>query len=803
MSVPPADLRLAFRTLRRSPIFTLSAVLTLALSIGATTAIFTVVDGLLLAALPYPQADRVVEVEAIDLEAPEVRSAFSITSFWEYRRRSQSFAALAAFKWSFFALTGDGPAERLAGERVSGDYFAVMGVGAALGRTLNAGDDRPGVERVVVLNHHLWQSRFGADPDIVGRRLTLDGERHTVVGVMPDRFGTGQELFVPFAIDFEAKPEGGRAFLFARGRLKDGVSVEQAGAEMRALALQIAAAYPDRLSERDSVRVSSLRDVRVRGVRPALLILQGAVAGLLLIACANVAALALARASRRRRDLAIRGALGAGRYHQVRPMLVEGGLVVATGCLGGVVLAAIGTPILLAMSGFAPGAGSDVRIGLDTQVLLFAAGLSVVSWVLCMVPALHAAPSRLSTALKERAGSPSGGQVHAALVAAEVTLALALLVGAGLLVHSLAGLLAVDPGFDARERFFVAVDLPEARYPDEATAAAFIHRLREEAAALPGVEQAATGFPVPLFGEIRGYFLTEAAFNEAADDSWSEAHLRSISPHFFTTLGIPVRRGRALDERDVAGAAGAVVVNETAAERFWPGQEAVGARLSFSSPADVEPPRWWTVVGVVGDVRHRHINQAAEPELYRSIDQWTLPRSILILRASGTANTVSAALRERMQAVDPGLPFSTLRSFDSLRDGSIAQPRFYSTLLGLFAGLALLLAALSVYGLLASSMDQRRREIAVRAALGASPPAILRFALRRGLAPVVVGLGAGLLAASAASRLLAGLLFEVRPSDPATFIAAVLTLFTVAVVAAGWPAWRATRVDPVAVLKEE
>jgi predicted permease len=798
------DLRHALCALKRSPAFTLVAVLTLTLGLGASTAIFMVVNGVLLEPLPYDDPDRLVEVEAIDLLAQESRSAFTELGFREYHEQNRVFVAMAAYCRAAFTLTGAGPAELLWGERVSAEYFQVMGVAVALGRAIGYGDCYPGAEKVVVLNHRVWQSRFGADPEILGRRVVLNGESHTVIGVMPPGFGLRQDLFVPLALDLAA----GRTdayYLFARARLREDVTLEEAQAEMRSLAVRLAASSPEHFQDRESIRVTRLLEMRVRNLRPALLIFHCAVSLLLLIACVNVANLLLARMARRQREMAVRTALGASRWQLLSQGLNESLLVTLAGGTLGLALAAWATRHLVALSGINLPASGDRSIDIDSRVLLFTIGLSLATWLLVgLLPALRRSPLRLTAALKgghycHHGDGVQAGRLRSTLVLVEVALALVLTVGAGLLIRSFAELLAVDIGFDPEGGVAAGIDLPPARYGEEAVQRMFYRQLVERVSSLPGVAEASTVFPLPLSGgEVRCQFATEGRRLESEP---LEAHLRFVSPGYFETMGISLRSGRVLTTDDRDDAPAVVVVNRSAARHFWPGNEAVGQRLTFDNPATDEVLRWWTVVGVVGDVRHQALSVVTAPEIYISVEQWTVPRAALVVRVSSTAEAVLEQLRSELAVLDPDLPLTGARSFRDLVDSSLTRPRFNTLLLGLFGGLALLLAAVGVAGLISYSVARRRHEIGVRLALGATPGRILAHVFRLGLTPVGVGLVVGLGLALVFSRLLASLLFGVTSTDPVTFVLAPVTLTAVAIAACWIPARRATRVDPIEVLR--
>jgi len=797
------DLRYALRTLRQGLGFTLIAVVTLALGIGATTAIFTLVKSVLLEPLPYPEPERLVVVMENNLEAGFSRFSISPPDFQDFRDQNRVFETIAVFRGENFNLTGEERAERLQGSLVSREYFRVMGVEPVLGRAFLPEEDKPGAPPVVVLNHGLWQRRFGGDRDVLGRPLLLDGESYTVVGVMPSQFSPNRELFVPLALDYAAGNRGNH-FLIGMARLRPGVTPDEAQADLAAIAARLQEAYPDTNTGWGAV-VDPLHELLVEDVRAALWILLAAVALVLLVGCANIANLLLARMALRDREVALRTALGAGRGRLLRQFLTENLVLALLGGLLGTALAFGITRTLVAV--YADSIPRAESVALDAGVLLFALILSAAtSLIFGLAPAWHASRPNLVASLKEGAGTQAGGTrrgfVRAALVFAEVAVALVLLIGAGLLIRSFERLLDVDPGFEPAGALTMELSLPEAKYSEPARRVVFFRQLLERATSLPGVEQAATVFPMPLTGS--GYMLVFFVEGRPIPQPNQEpvGHIRVASPGYFRTMGIPLLRGRDFTAHDDADAPRVVLLNQRAVERYWGDQDPIGQRITFSTP-DGDDTVWATVIGVVGDVHHEALNVETEPEIYRANYQVPTSGAILILRTATDPASLAAPLRSEVAALDPDLPLFNVRTLQELVDTSVAEPRFNASLLSLFAGLALLLAALGVYGLISYSVTQRVREVGVRLALGASRSHVLGLILRQGMLPVVIGVVAGLILALILTRLLASLVYGVSTLDPATFTTIPLLLAAVAAIACSIPALRATRVDPMAVLREE
>ena len=802
-----SDLGYALRGLRQAPGVTAIAVLTLGLGIGAVTAMFTVVNGVLLRPLPYPDADRIVAVRAIDLERPDRRSAFSVPDFAEYRRRNRTLETLAALRGGFFTLTDSGDPEQLWGLRVSAEFFDVMGKEPALGRRIMAGDDHPGAAKVTVLNHGFWQRRFGGDHMILGRSIELGGESHRVIGVMPPGFETSYQLFVPLALSFDDASRS-RFFLFARARLRPGVDADEAQVELGAIAERLTAASPESLPASASVAVNRLREQIVGDVEPVLLMFNAAVALVLLIACANVANLLLARTAGRRQEMALRAALGASRGRLVRLLLAESVGLAAAGGLLGLALAGPATRWLLASS--AAGVPRSGEVTIDGRVLLFTLVLALASGVAVGLLPLRRT-LRLELAGSLRAGANAASHLcgvtrsrpASTLVTVEVALALVLSISAGLLVRSFGEMIRVEPGFDPGNVLTARINLPPAKYDGDERQAEFLRRLASRVSTVPGVERVGGVFPMPLTGGRVGRFFGIAGRPLPPPGEILQSSARAVLPGYFRAMGIPLRRGRAFSDDDRLDTPRVVVLNDSAARHFFPGEDALGQRITFDNLAEDDEVTWWTIVGVAGDVLQDSLTAGAEPVIYHSSLQRPMGGTFLTLRLGVDPATVVKPVRAELAALDPDLPLTAVRTLEEIVADSVARPRFNALLLGLFAGLALLLSALGVYALLSCSVARRRPEIGIRMALGAGPAAVLGEVLRRGMMPVAAGLAAGLCLAFAATRILSGMLYGVTAVDPMTYTTAAVLLAAIAAAACWLPARAAARVDPVTVLKVE
>ncbi len=798
------DIRFGLRTLVRSPAMTLVALLTLALGIGANSAIFSVVDGLLLRPLPYPDPQELVLVRESAPKLGFPRFSVAPPNFADWRRMNKSFEHLVAFNREKLNLTGSDQPESLQGVAVSPDFFEMLGAKPVLGRGFREEEAKPGQGRVAVLSYNLWQRRFGGDPKIVDRTLILNGEPYVVVGVAPRDCDMPRktDLWVPLDFDFAAA-ERGAHFFGTIGRLKDGVTLEKATAEMTGIADQLAKQYPD-TNTNWTVVLMGLRDSLVEQVKPALLLLMVAVGFVLLIACANVANLLLAKVAAREREIAVRAALGATRTRLVRQMLVETLILFLVGGLLGTGVAWLGVKGLLALVPDTIPLPQQVRV--DARVLAVTLLASLVTGFLFgLVPSLSATGQRLYGALKEGGRAMAGGRqgrvVRNLLVCVEVGLALALLVVAGLLIRSFARMSGVDPGFKPEGVLTARVSIPEFKYPDEERQVLFFNQFVERLSAIPGVEAAATIYPLPLSGSDMVFAYQVADRPTVPLSEQPNAQARIISADYFKAMGIPVVRGRAFDGRDGRDTPKVLIVNQTLAERDWPGKDALGQRITFDPTA--EKVDWYTIVGVVGDVRHDTLDGEETAEAYLLQPQAGGTESFLVLRTQGDPARLTSALRAAVREVDADLPVERIQTMEKVMEDSLAPNRVKTLLLGIFAGLALVLAAVGVYGVVSYSVAQRTHEIGIRMALGARPGQVRRLVVLQGMRIVLVGTALGLALAGWASRYLGSQVYGVTATDPMTFVVVPILLLLVALVANLVPALRATRVDPLEALRYE
>ena len=795
------DLRYATRRLLKSPGFAAVAVGALALGIGANTAIFSVVNSVLLRPLPYAEPEQLVQLwEARPRQnMPSVEIAPH--EFLAWAEQAQSFQRLAAADVAEYNLTGHFEPERVTGSLVTAGYFPLHGVAPLHGRAFLEEEDRPGANNVVVLGHDLWQRRFGSDPSLVGQTVSLDGVACTVVGVMPRGFPLpyGAALARPIAFSGEDRTRPGSHFLNVYGRLKDGVTQAQAEAEMAAVAARVEQSLAG-TNVGHQVAVVSLHEQVVGGARTALLILLGAVALVLLIACANVANLLLARAAARRREVAVRAALGASRWRIVRQLLAESLLLSGLSGVLGLLLAVWGVELLIRLD--PAGVQRAGEVTLDWRVLFFTLGLSLLTGLLFgLAPALQASKADFVESLKEGGRSGHGlarSRLRGALVVAEVALTLVLLVGAGLLLKSFGQLLAVDPGLDPRGVMTLDLTLPRAKYEEPQRVAAFYERLLQEASAVPGVESAGAVSILPLAGNDSSNFVQIEGREPLPPGQALRAGRRNVSLDYFRALSIPVKRGRAFTQADAEGAPPVLVINEALARAFFPGEDPVGKRVRTG---DRSP--WVEVVGVVGDVRHRGLDVDTRPEMFFPHLQTPSRQMTLVVRTSGDPEALAGPLRERVRAIDRDQPVGNVRTMEGWLSESVASRRFSATVLGIFAAVAAGLAALGLYGVVSYSVAQRTHEIGLRVALGARPRDVLRLVIGQGMLLTLIGTAVGVAAALALTRLMSSLLFGVAATDATVFVTVPLLLAGVALLACYFPARRATKVDPMVALRYE
>ncbi len=799
------DLRYALRTLARSPGFTALALLTLTLGIGATTAIFSVVNPILFQPLPYPGGDRIMMLWEKDKEGAESNTGYQ--TFLDVQRMAASVEAAAAMSGWQPTIQSEGDSERLQGQRVTQDFFKVLGARPALGRDFSAAENVRGQHRVIILSHGLWQRRFGGDPSVIGKPVTLDGTEYTVVGVLAGSFESllspRSQLWAPLGYE-PSLPWACRTcrHLRAVARTREGVTVEAASWELNLISGRIVAEHPTEYST-TGMFVVPLATQLTRGVRPALLAVLGAVGFVLLIACANVSSLLLGRAMQREGEFAIRGALGAGRGRVVRQLLTESVLLSVIGGALGVTLAWWGVKGLVAL-----GPGTLPRLsalGIDWTVLGFTGGLSVVTGLLFgVVPALATARPDLFTALKpggRHTGMRSRRRMRAVLVAGEVALALMLLVGAGLLLRSLDKLLAVNPGFDAQGLATMEVQTTGVAYAEEPRVREFFERALLAVRAVPGVESAGWTSMLPLGGNFDRYGVQiEGKLLSNPEDAPS-ADRFAVSPGYLESMRIPLIRGRVIGEPDGAKAPPVVLINETFAKLGWPSEDPLGKRVQMGG---ADQP-WREIVGIVGDVRSEGLDLALPPQVYLPAVQWQFADASMVLaaRTRGDPSGLIPAIQSAIRSVDARLPILQATTMEEVLSGTARPRRFVFVLFQVFAVVALLLAAAGIYGVLAGSVTERTREIGIRSALGASRGGLLKLVVRQGLLLTGAGMVVGIVGALLLSRFLDGLLFGVGGNDPRTFISVVLLLTAVAAVACWAPARRATRVSPLEALRSD
>ncbi len=809
------DIRYSVRRLLKSPAFSLVIVLTLALGIGANTAIFSAVNAVLLRPLAYGAPERLVSIEHFYPSLDGLKAPVSVPGFRDYQARGRSFESMAVeTRWAA-NLTGTGEPVRLTGARVSARFFGTLGVPALLGRGFLVGEDSAGREHVVVLSYDLWQRLFGGARGVVGRSLALNGERYEVVGVMPrefhDFYNRRVELWAPVVFRTEEQGDDRRTqeYLNLIARTRSGVPVERAASEMRLLAEQLKRQYPDAYPRDWSLLTTALADRATGPIRPALLMLLGAVGFVLLIACANVANLLLARASARSKEIAVRTALGASRERLIRQLLTESVLLALAGGALGLGLAVVGVRSVVALN---PANLPRVdEIGIDPPVLLFTLAVSLATGVLFgLVPAMHSSTADLHGMLKEggrgTAGDRAGHGLRRMLVVAEVALALTLLTGAGLLLKSFARIQEVDPGFDAGHLLTFDLSLPPARYSSDTLRRSFFDQVLPAIAAVPGLRSVAVASVLPFSGgwstasfEIEGYQPPPRQ-----PGPWGD--IRIVSPAYFETLRIPVRRGRTLADQDRAGTPLVAVVDDELVRRYWPHDDPVGKRLTFGPAAgatDTASREWIEVVGVVGHTKQEGLDAENRVQVYLPFRQRGQALLSVAARTAGEPDGYVGQVRQAVRSVDGDQPIANVSTMDELIGRSVGQRRLGMLLLSLFSGIALVLASIGIYGLMSYSVAQRSRELGVRIALGAARGDVLRLVLGQGMSLALMGIAVGVGAAVALSRVIGSQLYGVRATDPGTFAVVTLLLGGTALIANLIPALRAMRVDPAVVLRDE
>jgi putative ABC transport system permease protein len=803
------DLRFGLRQLLVKPGFTAIATLSLALGIGANTAIFSLVDAVLLRPLPFHDPDRLAIVweDAAKIGFP--RNTPAPANYADWKAQNQVFEDMAALNWRVYNLTDEGEPEKVEAQGVTANFFTLLGVKPELGRVFTQDEDKPDGNKVALLSYGLWRRRFGGDPGLIGKEILLDGQKHTVIGVAPPGFqflSKETSLWVPMAFSPQELANRGGHYLTVVARMKPGVGLRQANADIAAIMQRINRDNPQSWSgfELGSI-VVSLREQLAGDVRPALIVLLVAVGFVLLIACANIANLLLSRGSARYREIAVRAALGAGRNRIVRQLLTESVLLAVAGGVSGLFLAWLSFSFLKQIIPVAMALNAGIRI--DAKVFAFTLLLSLLTGIIFgLAPALQAAKVDLNEALKQSGGRGGTGVGHRrlrnTLVVIEIALALVLLVGAGLLIQAFLRLRSLDIGVNSENALTLRTTLPRNKYSELPKRDAFYRRVLESVRALPGVVSAGytTAAPLTWKGGTNGFTIEGREQGPGQD-----AQNRQISAGCLETLGVKLQRGRFFDGRDDTQAQPVAIINETMARQFWPGENPLNKRFKLGPVGSPRP--WITIVGVIGDIKDMGLEAPAKAEMFLPYQQlpdmlWNMPRD-LIVRVTGDPMSVAAAARQAIWSVDPGQPVSNIRTMDEILAEEVAQRRIGMTLLAAFAALALALASLGIYGVLSYSVAQRTQEIGVRMALGAGRKEVLRIVLADGMrlatAGVVIGLGVSL----ALTRLMAGLLFGVSASDPLTLAGVTLLLITVALVACFIPARRATKVDPMAVLRGE
>jgi len=803
------DLRYAMRTLAKNPAFTSIAIIAIALGIGANTAIFSVVNAVLLRPPPFKNPEQLMMVweNATHLGFP--KNTPSPPDFLDWQRQNTVFTGMAAMAERSFNLTGVGEPERLDGRRVSANLFDLLGVPALLGRTFVPDDDRSGAH-VVLLSHSLWQRRFGSDPSVIGRPVILNGESYTVIGVMPrsvhlPAYGNWQDkLWVPIAFANEETTERGNHFLDVIARMKPGVGLKQAQAEMETIAARLAKQYP-RSNTRIGATVTPLHEEIVGDIKPALLILLGAVGFVLLIACANVANLLLARAAAREKEIALRLALGASRFRLTRQFLTESVLLAFLGAGLGLLLALAGVRVLKT---FVPSMILQIQaINIDGRVLLFTASIALLTGIVFgLAPAMHALDSNLNDSLKEGGRDPAvsrkGNQLRGLLVIGEVAVSFILLIGAGLLINSFLHLRNLDPGFRTDHLLTMKVDLSELKYPDGQRRSVFFDEALRHIRALPGVQSVAVAGNLPFTYNGDSASIAVEGIPDPPPDQWPDVIYRAIGPGYFSTMGIPVIRGRDFTDQDKADSKKVVVISEKTAQHYWPGQDPIGKRLKTGATTSHAP--WREVIGVVKDVRQNDFIAQPKMQMYFDYRQLKDPAAnALVVRTSVEPMSLATSVRDAIWDVDKDQPVADIDTMDHIVSEAIARQRFSMLLLGSFATLALGLAAVGIYGVMSYSVAQRTHEIGIRMALGARRTDVLQMTVKQGLRLVGIGMLVGLVAAFLLTRVMASLLYGISATDPITFLGISLVLLAVAILASYVPALRATKVDPIVALRAQ
>jgi putative ABC transport system permease protein len=799
------DIRYGFRVLAKRPGITFIAVLTLALGVGANTAIFSVVDAVLLRPLPYQQPDRLVFLSETSSQVPDM--SISMANFNDWRAMNTVFESMAPYNFQPVVLTGQGEAERLQMRQITADLLPTLGVQPVLGRGLTPDDDKVGAAPVVLLSDGYWTRKFARDPNVIGKKLILNGEIFTVVGVVPNSkfHGSWRQYSLFSSLWRQEDTIGGpdrrdeHPGIYAIARMKPGVTLARANAEMKDIAARLARQYP-KTNTGNSANADSLLHAIVGDIRPSLLVLLFAVGFVLLIACANVANLMLARASERHREMAIRTALGAGRPRLVRQLLTESILLSVVGGAFGLGIAYLATG---ALASAAPANVPRIDgVSVNGMVLAYTLGLAIFTgFFFGIFPAWQVSRTDVHEAIKEGGrGSASGGgkRVRAILVVAEVAVSMILLVGAGLMVKSLYRVLVTDPGFNSSGVLTAAITMPDTNYKDLGKQRQFVQQLVDKVSAIPGVQ--AAGFMNPLLGGNQTSYAVEGR-PLPAPGQMASVDITQVTPDALRAMGAHLVQGRFFTQYDTEKSERVCIVDTLMAQIVWPGESAVGKRVAVSGTA--EKPEWQTVVGVVAHIKNYGVDQPSREELFQPYAARPRSGGNLLIRASGDTSAIFPAVREIMKSLDPDVPLSQTRVLASIVDDNVSPRRLAVLLLSAFAGLALLLAAVGIYGVMSYMVTQRTQEIGIRIALGAQPRDVLSMVLRSGMALLLLGIAIGLLGAYSLSQFLQSLLFQVTSTDLLTYLSVPVLLTLVALLACYLPARRAMRVDPVIALRSE
>jgi putative ABC transport system permease protein len=795
------DLIYGVRMLGKKPLFSIIAVITLALGIGANTAIFSVVNAVLLRALPYHNSDRLIALSTISSGGD--RDGLSVPEFQDYQAQMRSLEDLTGFQSQSVNLTGGERPDRVRGAFVTADFFKVFNLPPLIGRTFAEGEDRQGGEKLAVVNEKMWQERLNGDPNLASKKLILNGEPYSVIGVVPasfkQPFDPDVEVWMPVA-NYPGNT-GKREWrqMFGMGHLKPGTTLSQAQAEAGTIASQLAQAYPRENAGRGA-RTDFLRELLVRGVRPMLWLLFAAVGVILLIACANLANLLLARGLARQKEIAVRAALGASRWRLIRQLLTESTLIGLMGGVGGLLLAHWGLYGLLKLpQNFV----NTKEATLDTRVLLFAFAISVITgWLFGLLPALQLVKPELQSFLKEGArGSGEGSRwnrIRGAFVVAQVALSLVLLVSSGLLIRSFDRLARVDVGFKTERLLTLEYRLPRTKYKEPVAQWNFHRQAIDRLQEVPGVQSASLvrGLPFSGNGATRAIVLPDR--EPPPKGMEPEVMFNTAMPNYFETIGIPLLKGRVFGKEDQANTPAVVVINQTMANRFWPNQDPLGKQIKL-----VEDGSTATIIGVVGDAKHFWLEEEQKPQMYDTYSQGPGLFATVVIRTTVEPLGLTEPVRQAIWKVDPDQPMWKIRTVDFLVNRSTADRKFLMGLMGIFASLALVLTIIGLYGVISYLVNQRTQEIGIRMALGAQMGDIMRMVLKQGMVLVLTGVALGLAAAWLLTRLMSRLLYEVSATDPLTFASISLLLITVALLACYIPARRATRVDPLTALRYE